>query len=451
MIAYFPEIYPDELVYSWFCRYYVHSGCLTHSMALNELLNKRCNNPSKEFIGHLNSNAQKEIEKIYSMDDLVLNHTMYPQYARFIPTQQKKEALYRLGHDFCDAHHVFSILPRGEKEQYLKYCPMCAANDRHIYGETYWHRKHQIRNMRICPKHKCVLKNSAVTAKSEQTFIFCPAEDYIEDTEVTMAENPLEIQFAEFMDKVFSATMDLENDTPISAILYHSMSKTKYLKQSGRTRYTKMLADDIEIFYSEIGINNIASIHQIQRALLGSRFDFSVICQIAFYLGIDVKELVSPKLTKEQIEQEQKSHYMKDVAPVDWQKYDEQIAPLLEQLAKDIYDGTANKIGRPERVSEKVVYRSCGLSKHRLDNMPKCRAIFEKYTESYGENYARRIVWAYFKLKEEKKDVPVYWSDIRLFSGVKKKNFHVAVPYLTKYADENITNNIIDMVSNFDM
>ena len=34
MIAYFPAIYPDELVYSWFCRYYVHSGCLSHKMAL---------------------------------------------------------------------------------------------------------------------------------------------------------------------------------------------------------------------------------------------------------------------------------------------------------------------------------------------------------------------------------------------------------------------------------
>ncbi len=50
MISYLPEIYPDELVYSWFCRYYVHSGCLTHRMALKEILYSRCNNPSKEFI-----------------------------------------------------------------------------------------------------------------------------------------------------------------------------------------------------------------------------------------------------------------------------------------------------------------------------------------------------------------------------------------------------------------
>ena len=37
MINYLPTIYPDELFYSWLCRYYVHSGCLTHKMALDDI------------------------------------------------------------------------------------------------------------------------------------------------------------------------------------------------------------------------------------------------------------------------------------------------------------------------------------------------------------------------------------------------------------------------------
>ena len=82
MISYFPEIYPDELVYSWFCRYFIHSGCITHKTALNDLLYKRCNNPSKEFIGHLNPDADRTIKQIYPIDELIINHTMYPQYAR---------------------------------------------------------------------------------------------------------------------------------------------------------------------------------------------------------------------------------------------------------------------------------------------------------------------------------------------------------------------------------
>ena len=41
MIAYMPTIYPDELVYSWFCRYYVHSGCFSHKTVLQELYCKK--------------------------------------------------------------------------------------------------------------------------------------------------------------------------------------------------------------------------------------------------------------------------------------------------------------------------------------------------------------------------------------------------------------------------
>ena len=100
MIVYFPVIYPDELVYSWFCRYYVHSGCFSHRIAMQELFCKRSDNASKEFIGNLNPEAKKQIEQIYSLDKLIFNHTMYPQYARFIPLEQKKKALYHLKHDF---------------------------------------------------------------------------------------------------------------------------------------------------------------------------------------------------------------------------------------------------------------------------------------------------------------------------------------------------------------
>ena len=72
MIAYLPEIYPDELVYSWFCRYYIHTGCITHTMAFRELLYNRCNNPSKEFIGHLNPDTAKLIQRLFVMDDLII-------------------------------------------------------------------------------------------------------------------------------------------------------------------------------------------------------------------------------------------------------------------------------------------------------------------------------------------------------------------------------------------
>ena len=76
MISYLPEIYPDELAYSWFCRYFVHSGCLTHKMALSDILCKRFCNPSKEFLGNLNPEMQRRIKEIYSIKALILEHTI---------------------------------------------------------------------------------------------------------------------------------------------------------------------------------------------------------------------------------------------------------------------------------------------------------------------------------------------------------------------------------------
>lgn len=445
MISYFPTIYPDELVYSWLCRYYVHSGFFSSKSAMQELYCKRSDNLSKEFIGNLNPGPLEQIATMYPLDKLVLEHTMYPQYARFIPLEQKKTALYRLGHDNCDAHHLFCVLPRSEGEQYLRFCPLCAEEDRETCGETYWHRKHQIRNMSICTKHRCRLVESSVPAKSEQSFTFCPAEHCIGYDETITENNSRMIQFASYLESVFDAPIDFDNDIPASSILHDGLSRTKYLKLSGRSRYTKMLTDDLNVFYREMGMYNIASMYQVQKVLLGNRSDFSVVCQIAFFLGMEPEELTSPTLTPEQIQREQDSHYMKDTAPVDWVQLDVDTAPILEKVLQSVYDGTANENGRPERVSERLVYREMGLLGHQLENMPKCRAIFERYTEPYPENWARKIIWAYRKLK--KTGEPFYWSDIRRISGVKKKNFPSIIPYLVNHTDDDMVNRIIAIIA----
>jgi hypothetical protein len=444
MIAYMPTIYPDELVYSWFCRYYVHSGCFSHKTVLQELYCKKSDYLSKEFIGNLNNEALEQIGEIYSLDKLVLDHTMYPQYARFVPLTEKKEALYRLGHDSCDVHYLFPVLPRNDGERYLRYCPLCVKRDRETYGEAYWHRKHQIRNMSICVEHKCRLMESSVPAKSEQSFTFCPAENYTYDREVVFENDLSVIQYMEYLVSVFDSVMDFDNDIPISSILYNGMSRTKYLKPSGRSRYTKMLADDMNEFYRNMGICNVASVYQIQRVLLENLYDFSAVCQIAFYLGMGAEELTASTLTKEQIQQEQDSHYMRNTVPVDWELLDRETAPVLEKVVRDVYDGTASENGRPERVSEKLVYREMNLLGHQLENMPRCKAIFEKYTESYPESWARKIIWAYRKLEEEGK--PFCWTDIRRISGVKKKNLQEVVPYLISHTNADTVNRIMELV-----
>lgn len=446
MIAFFPEPYPDELAYSWFSRYHLRAGYPTHKATMEDLYCKRSDIPSKEFVGNLNLNARAIIAKICPMHEIVLRHTMFPQYARFIPLAQKENALRHLGWDSTDVHHLFAVLPRAEGEQYLRYCPLCVAKDRANYGEAYWHTHHQIRNMVVCPQHGCRLKASTVPAKSEQCFTFCPAELYITDVEATQEDNPKLLLFAKYMAAVFDAPMDFEQDIPISAILYDGMSRTKYLKATGRSRYTKLLVEDLTAFYGSMGLPSVATIHQVQRVLLGDHCDFSVVCQLAFFLGMSVEELTAPMLTAEQIEAEAYSHYMTDKTPVNWDEFDAETAAVLEPLARSIFDGSARADGRPERVSERLIYRELGLQSHRLEQMPRCKTIMYNYAETYEEHWARRLVWAYHKLKTEYGPASFYWSDMRKISGVRKKHAEKIIPLIGKYTDTVTAERIIKIM-----
>lgn len=84
------------------------------------------------------------------------------------------------------------------------------------------------------------------------------------------------------------------------------------------------------------------------------------------------------------------------------------------------------------------------LPAHRLENLPLCKAVFDKYSESYEETWARRIVWAYNKLKS--KNEPFCWSDIRRLTGVKKKNIEAVIPYIKKHTNKETADAIIFFV-----
>ena len=207
-------------------------------------------------------------------------------------------------------------------------------------------------------------------------------------------------------------------------------------------RFPKRLADDLKSFYLGIGIENIASFSQIQKTLNGESFNFSVMCQIAFYLNISTENLLSTKATSET---PSITHPTKEHIP-DWKAYDEEIFPILEQLAGDIYTGKNSSDGRPGRLSERLIYQQLNLSAHRLEKMPKCQVVLARYSESYEENWARRIIWAYHKLKAKCPGKPIFWSDIRALSGVKKHNIEKVLPFLQKHADKKTCNTIMEII-----
>lgn len=74
MIAFFPEPYPDELAYSLFARYHVHSGNITFSATAKDLFQCKDAIPNPEFFAPLSEEVCSILTRsstIYPFDDPV--------------------------------------------------------------------------------------------------------------------------------------------------------------------------------------------------------------------------------------------------------------------------------------------------------------------------------------------------------------------------------------------
>lgn len=439
MIAYFPKIYPDELVYSWFCRYYIHSGCVSHKIALKHLMYSESDAPSKEFIGHLNNQAFDTINRITPIEDLIMNHTMYPEYVRFLPYDKKISSLKQIASNkSCDPHQIMTILPRFYgNEIYLKYCPKCVSEDRAQYGETYWHRSHQVRGIDICTKHLCKLKQSYIKCTNDKSFVFYPAESSVneknDNTDIEENINYQKSSFEKYLVSIFNRRILLNGkNIEYGDVINYHIYKNDYVK--GNVRCVQKLYDDMKSFYLSIKVNKISSFHQIQRVLSNKQFEFYTICQIAYFLKIQEDELLSPP--KETLDwiltASSKKKKMKHTES-DWERIDEESIIWFTKFVHDIYFGNNNQTGRPGFISEKMVCKKLKVSPNGLKKMPMCYSVYSRYKESYEENWARRIIWAYKKLLQEKETNKIYSCDIRKLSGVKEINFSKTYKYWDRY------------------
>lgn len=92
MISYFPELYPDELFYSTVARYYSHLYP-SYNMAIEKLCINKNSRIGIEFgLKSLNKETRSFFEKTYGLRSILLNHTMFLQYAMFETNDRRMQA-----------------------------------------------------------------------------------------------------------------------------------------------------------------------------------------------------------------------------------------------------------------------------------------------------------------------------------------------------------------------
>lgn len=470
MIAFMPKIYDDELCYSWFGRYYCFSGYPAYVCALDDLFEKRNIHFSAEYINsRFNEKAKKIITDIIPMEKLMLEHTMFP-IVRFMDSVRLKESLdcmVRQEGKVCDLLPI----PKSKYPRNLRYCPCCADEQRQKFGEAYWTRTANINSLDICARHKCKLKDTDIVLSGKQPPRLHIAEMVIKDIESEFVEEGIELKFAQYLTDVFQAPINKENQINISDFLKSKFEGTKYLSLSGQQRNISLFYNDMMALFSEIQDKGIKDVVQIQKVLNGYRTSFYEVCQMAFFLNVQVEELVNPTLPKksqqeffnekvealkatglsskkiarmigadphtvrrvgmEKTKAEHDYSVRKGIPKEDWNKMDEDTLPVVKKTCQKLYNG---EYGEPKRVTIGTVQRLLNWPSNRLNYLPKCRNEVQKYEESQAEFWARKIVWQYRKVLSEGEEV-TYRSLTRPLN-LRRENFISSLPFLFLYCEK---------------
>jgi len=100
-------------------------------------------------------------------NSVAANHTLYPYWAISYPPDLRAEIerVVNGGIPAAEFDRVCAFKSRRSWSKCLKYCPLCATEDISSYGETYWHRQHQLSEMLYCAKHRVRLIDSDILVK----------------------------------------------------------------------------------------------------------------------------------------------------------------------------------------------------------------------------------------------------------------------------------------------
>lgn len=150
MLTFFPTPYPDELWYSMMCRYQVRSGD-TNSLLMGNRIDSHLFLPDSGIY----ETVKLLPENIFNVKKIILDNTLFPYFFRMFSVEEKNEMLSRLSVGI-PANPKWKSREKKLKTM-LRYCPICKQEEQQQYGESYWHREHQLPLMTICPKHHCRL------------------------------------------------------------------------------------------------------------------------------------------------------------------------------------------------------------------------------------------------------------------------------------------------------
>jgi len=281
LIGFFPEVYPDELLYSVFARYQVYCGYTGHHGLYPDIFIKNEKQIPFRLTAPINNDVK---EAIGNFEDVIHRHTLIDYYIRFISRRKRERALKSiLSDDAIDT--PLSFIVNSDFDYNALYCPLCAKADRDIYGETYWHRSHQYRGIDVCHIHGCYLMNYKLTAQqSVSAEAVIPTDDI-----VCYSPNEPEFALAGYVAELMNKPL-INKNISVSEYLKRKAEYSQYYSVFTKRVDFEKMSNGLAKFYKGMQSKYFAPQQLLKVFVIGAT-DFAQVCAIALFLGVSVDEL----------------------------------------------------------------------------------------------------------------------------------------------------------------
>lgn len=182
MLEYFPEVYPNELLYSVLGRFMCHSGILSSRQLPEDVFGShfwRAKTSLQTNLGRLAANLPPSCG--LTAKRLAEGTTLLPYFTAYRSKEDRDWAMAAMiGNDASprDLYTRLGLMPSSVRlPSTLRYCPICRVKMLEWPGELYWRRDHQLPGVLVCPIHPVPLADSRVILADTGRHEFIAADE----------------------------------------------------------------------------------------------------------------------------------------------------------------------------------------------------------------------------------------------------------------------------------
>jgi transposase len=183
-----PDWLPDESFFSWASRYHVMSGHRLPEQTSLALFGARRWGYQHDFPSPLNAFVGITHGAFGDAKVLASDRTILPFYLahRDAVITENAYAGIAAPHSGMLKYRLGILTSRFRANHPLKACPQCMAEDAHRVGAPYWHLKHQLPGVWVCPMHGLPLQTCRTKATGMERFAWVlPAQGLLTKTTTT--------------------------------------------------------------------------------------------------------------------------------------------------------------------------------------------------------------------------------------------------------------------------